>query len=199
MGWGGARQGAGRPKAKIPKKYRGIRLTDDEWDFVKEAVKQYRQEETTEQKAAPAPGIQEKTRQDNNGVGLLAHLEALYHQEYTWLREYTKYLKGGYDKYTLEEINLQRELIQLQIVTLLPHLNHFTFSYEVQMACSPKGKAYINASQISEINKDIEIEAWQEPDRLDYTEENIKLTKMYKALQQEREKIKELEHRIHDL
>ena len=39
MSWGGARTGAGRKKAEIPKKIRGMRLTDDEWAFLKDALK----------------------------------------------------------------------------------------------------------------------------------------------------------------
>ena len=207
MGWGGAREGAGRPKAKIQKKYRGIRLTDEEWAFVKDVVKKYRQGEMAEPKAALAPSIPEKPRQEAptivyqgySGAGLLAHLEELYQQEYDWLLEYEKYLKSDYyDKHSLEEINLQRELIRLQIVALLPHLNRFTFDYEVKRACSPKGKAYISASQIPDIDKDIEIKAWQEPDELDYHKENVKLAKTYRALRQEREKVKELERHVND-
>ena len=207
MGWGGAREGAGRPKAEIQKKYRGIRLTDDEWTFVKDALKKYRSGETVEAKAAPAPSVPEKPRQEAptivyqgySGAGLLAHLEELYQQEYDWLLEYEKYLKSDYyDKHSLEEINLQRELIRLQIVALLPHLNRFHFDYDVQRACSPKGKACISASKIPDIDKDIIIKVWQEPDELDYHEENVKLAKIYRALQQELEKAKELERHVND-
>lgn len=41
--WGGARAGAGRPKIENnPSKMRSMRLTDEEYDFVRWAVKQYR-------------------------------------------------------------------------------------------------------------------------------------------------------------
>lgn len=41
--WGGARAGAGRPKIENnPNKMRSMRLTDEEYDFVRWAVKQYR-------------------------------------------------------------------------------------------------------------------------------------------------------------
>ena len=41
--WGGARPGAGRPKKVCStNKMRSLRLTDEEYDFVRWAVKQYR-------------------------------------------------------------------------------------------------------------------------------------------------------------
>ena len=207
MGWGGARNGAGRKKQEINKKMRGFRLTDDEWAFMKEALAKYRKGEAMEPKNAPAPSVSEPPQQEAttivyqgySGAGLLAHLEELYSQEYDWLQEYKKYLKSDYyDKHTLEEIQLQRELIHLQIVALLPHLNHFHFDYDVQLACSPKGEAYISASKVPDIDKDIEIKAWQEPDGLDYHEENLRLAKMYRELKTEQEKVRELERKQND-
>lgn len=207
MGWGGARNGAGRKKNEVNKKMRGFRLTDDEWAFMKEVLAKYRKGEAMEPKAASASSASEPPQQEANtivyqgysGAGLLAHLEELYNQEYGWLQEYKKYLKSDrYEKHTLEEINLQRELIRLQIVALLPHLNHFKFDYDVQMACSPKGKAHISASKIPDIDKDIEIKAWQEPDGLDYHEENLRLAQMYRELRNEREKVRELERKQND-
>lgn len=41
-GSGGRRQGAGRPKLGATSKMRSMRLTNDEYDFVRWAVKQYR-------------------------------------------------------------------------------------------------------------------------------------------------------------
>lgn len=207
MGWGGARNGAGRKKKEVNKKMRGFRLTDEEWAFMKDTLAKYRKGETMEQKVFPAPNLSEYPKHESSaivyqgysGAGLLAHLEELYSQEYGWLQEYKKYLKSDYyDKHTLEEINLQRELIRLQIVALLPHLNHFKFDYAVQMACSPKGKAYISASKIPDIDKDIEIKAWQEPDGLDYHEENLKLARMHQALEDERKTVRELERHAND-
>ena len=207
MGRGGARKGAGRKKSAIEKKMCTFRLTEDERAFMKDALAKYRKGEAMQQKPAPAPHVSEPPQheattivyQGYSGAGLLAHLEDLYSQEYGWLQEYKKYLKSDYyDKHTLDEINLQRELIYLQIVALLPHLNRFKFDYDVQRACSPKGKAYISASKIPDIDKDIEIKAWQEPDGLDYHEENLRLAKMYRELKNEREKVRELERQQND-
>ena len=207
MGRGGARKGAGRKKSAIEKKMCTFRLTEDERAFMKDALAKYRKGEQMQLKASPAPIVAEPPQheaptivyQGYSGAGLLAHLEELYSQEYGWLQEYKKYLKSDYyDKHTLDEINLQRELIRLQIVALLPHLNHFKFDYDVQLACSPKGKAYISASKVPDIDKDIEIKAWQEPDGLDYHEENLRLAKMYRELKNEREKVRELERQQND-
>lgn len=207
MSRGGARKGAGRKKSAIEKKMCTFRLTEDERAFMKDALAKYRKGEAMQSKPAPAPNVSELPRheattivyQGYSGAGLLAHLEDLYSQEYGWLQEYKKYLKSDYyDKHTLDEINLQRELIRLQIVALLPHLNHFHFDYDVKLACSPKGKAYISASKIPDIDKDIEIKAWQEPDGLDYQEENLRLAKMYRELNTEREKVRELERKQND-
>ena len=207
MGRGGARKGAGRKKSAIEKKMCTFRLTEDERAFMKDALAKYRKGEQMQLKASPAPIVAEPPQheaptivyQGYSGAGLLAHLEELYSQEYGWLQEYKKYLKSDYyDKHTLDEINLQRELIRLQIVALLPHLNHFHFDYDVQLACSPKGKAYISASKIPDIAKDIEIKAWKEPDGLDYQEENLRLAKMYRELKTEREKVREMERKQND-
>ena len=207
MSRGGARKGAGRKKSTIEKKMCTFRLTEDERVFMKDALAKYRQGETIEPKTATALNVSEPSHnepptivyQGYSGAGLLAHLEDLYSQEYCWLQEYKKYLKSDYyDKHTLEEIKLQRELIYLQIVALLPHLNRLKFDYDVQRACSPKGKAYISASKIPDIDKDIEIKAWQEPDGLDYHEENMRLAKMYRELKNEREKVRDLERQQND-
>ena len=207
MSRGGARKGAGRKKSAIEKKMCTFRLTEDERAFMKDALAKYRKGEAMQPKPAPAPIVAEPPQHESptivyqgySGAGLLAHLEELYSQEYGWLQEYKKYLKSDYyDKHTLDEINLQRELIRLQIVALLPHLNHFHFDYDVQLACSPKGKAYISASKIPDIDKDIEIKAWQESDGLDYQEENLRLAKMYRELNTEREKVRELERKQND-
>ena len=41
--WGGARAGSGRPKIENnPSKMRSMRLTNEEYDFVRWAVKQFR-------------------------------------------------------------------------------------------------------------------------------------------------------------
>ena len=53
MSWGGAREGAGRKKAEIPKKIRGMRVTDDEWAFLKNALDMYRSGKMEASVAAP--------------------------------------------------------------------------------------------------------------------------------------------------
>ena len=63
MGWGGARDGAGRKKQEIKKKMRGFRLTDDEWAFMKDALAKYRKGEAMEPKTAPAPSVSEPLQQ----------------------------------------------------------------------------------------------------------------------------------------
>lgn len=204
MGRGGAREGAGRKKAVIPKKIRGMRLTDDEWAFVKEAVKKFREGDKDLVEVAPAHEMPQETAptviyQGFSGAGLLAHLEELYQQEYGWLLEYAKYLKSDYyDKYTPDEIRLQRELIRLQIVALAPHLQNVNFSYDVKRDCSPRGVACISASKINDVDKDIKVKAWQEPDGLDLQEESLRLLKTYRELEEMREKVKELERHVND-
>ena len=204
MSWGGARTGAGRKKAEIPKKIRGMRLTDDEWAFLKDALKKYRSGEI---EASEIPSVQVSSHQEApsisyqgiSGASLLAHLEELYQQEYGWLLEYEKYLKSDYyEKYTPDEIKLQRELIRLQIEALLPHLQKVDFSYDVKLSCSPKGIAYITASNFQDIGTDIKIKAWQEPDNIDFQETNLQLLKTYRELMKERERVKELERHVND-
>ena len=206
MGWGGTRAGAGRKKAEIPKKIRGFRLTDDEWEFMKGALNKYRKGENVEAVASPTPSIPEQPREEfaivyqgYSGAGLLAHLEELFIQEYGWLLEYEKCLKSdNYDKYTPDEIQLQCELIRLQIVTLVPHLNRFTFDYDVMRECSLKGKAHISVARGLDVSKDIEIKAWQEADGLDYQEENLRLARTYRDLRKQRDKVRELEKHVND-
>jgi hypothetical protein len=77
-------------------------------------------------------------------------------------------------------------------------LNHFNFDYDVKRACSPKRKVCISASQIPDIEKNIEITAWPEPDGLDYHEENLRLARIYRDVQKERETVRELERKQND-
>lgn len=204
MGRGGAREGAGRKKSIIQKKIRGIRLTDDEWAFVKEAVKRFRNGENDVVEAALADELPQEAAsmvvyQGFSGVGLLAHLEELYQQEYGWLLEYAKYLKSDYyDKYTLDEIRVQRELIRLQIVALAPHLQNVDFSYDVKRDCSPRCVACISVTKIHDVDNDIKVKAWQEPVGLDLQEEKIRLMRTYRELEEMREKIKDLERHVND-
>lgn len=53
MGWGGARDGAGRKKQEINKKMRGFRLTDEEWAFMKGALDKYRKGEKMDANGSP--------------------------------------------------------------------------------------------------------------------------------------------------
>ena len=203
MSWGGAREGAGRKKAEIPKKIRGMRVTDDEWVFLKDALKKYRNGEQEASDGSPLHEYHNETPsicyQGESGASLLAHLEELYQQDYGWLLEYEKYLKSDYyEKYTPDEIKLQRELLRLQIVTLLPHLQKLNFSYEVKLSCSPKGVAYITASNFQDLGKDIKVKAWQEPDEIDFQEANLQLLKTYREVMKERERVKELERHLND-
>ena len=204
MGRGGAREGAGRKKAVIPKKIRGMRLTDDEWSFVKEAVKKFRNGENDVVEGATADDLPQEAAsmvvyEGFSGAGLLAHLEELYQQEYGWLLEYAKYLKSDYyDKYTPDEIRLQRELIRLQIVALAPHLQNVNFSYDVKRDCSPRGVACISATKLHDVDKDIKVKAWQEPDGLDLQEEKLRIMRTFRELEDMRTKIKELERHQYD-
>lgn len=204
MGRGGAREGAGRKKSIIQKKIRGIRLTDDEWAFVKEAVKRFRNGENDVVEAATADELPQEAAsmvvyQGFSGAGLLAHLEELYQQEYGWLLEYAKYLKSDYYyKYTPDEIRVQRELIRLQIVALAPHLQNVDFSYDVKRDCSPRSVACISVTKIHDVDNDIKVKAWQEPVGLDLQEEKIRLMRTYRELEEMREKIKDLERHVND-
>lgn len=147
----------------------------------------------------PSESVNTVIYQGFSGVGLMAHLEEFYQQEYGWLLEYAKYLKNYYyDKYTPDEIRLQRELIRLQIVALAPHLQYVNFSYDVKGDCSPRGVASISASKIHDVDKDIKVKAWQEPDGLDLQEESLRLLKTYRELEEMRAKIKELERHQND-
>ncbi|MDO4178345.1 MAG: hypothetical protein Q4D21_04055 [Phascolarctobacterium sp.] len=40
--WGGAREGAGRPKLGKTSKMRSLRMTDEEYDLVRQWLKEYR-------------------------------------------------------------------------------------------------------------------------------------------------------------
>lgn len=206
MAWGGARAGAGRPKSEIPKKYRGIRLTDDEWAFVKEAVKKYRNGEKDVANDAVVTEIpvmsQQKSSsliyQEESGASLLAHLESLYQQRYYWMKEYEAYLQDeSYDKYKVEEIKIQGELLGLQIVTLIPHLNRLVFNDKVKMSWAHNDvAAAISTSKIPEIGKDIVIEAWNEPRDLDYSKTNLRLRQIYDKLGALHEKVRRLKVKL---
>lgn len=197
MGWGGARKGAGRPKADIPKKFHGIRLTDDEWDFVKAAVKKYRDDErdTTKEKQPERKILPFRfTHTDYDTTTLLAHLEYLYREEVMWMKKKERALKDDYyDGPTESDINLYLSLIRLQIFTLLPHLESLHFDHEVKQACSSTSSITISQSDLSDITEDIKISAWQNPKNLEYEYVNGKLAETYGELRQLKNRIWKME------
>ncbi len=205
MSWGGARKGAGRKKSEIAKKMRGFRLTDEEWEFMKEALNKYRNGNDAEEPASQLSKDFTQVQQPNptatkQGASLLAHLEHLYKEQYKWLLEYRDYLKDeSYQKHTLEEITLHQEMIHLQILTLIPHLQRLNFSEEVKLACSPLEVAFIHPVDISEIgkNNDFYVKSWKEPENLTYNEVNSSLVKSFEAIKWLNLEIKELEKKLH--
>ena len=190
MSRGGARKGAGRKKSAIEKKMCTFRLTEDERAFMKEALNKYRNGSAD---AAPAnqPGNDNlQVRQSNlppedQGASLLAHLEDLFKQQYRWLLEYRDYMKDeNYDKYTLDEISLHQEMVHLQKLTLLPHLQKLKFSERVKSACSLYDVASIHPVVLSGIKKkdELYIYPWKKQETLDYNEVNKSLDKTFEAL-----------------
>ena len=159
MGRGGARKGAGRKKSEIEKKMCTFRLTEDERAFMKEALNKYRNGSADEAPAKQPSNDSLQVRQSNStnedqGASLLAHLEDLFKQQYKWLLEYRDYMKDeNYDKYTLDEISLHQEMVHLQKLTLLPHLQKLNFSERVKSACSLFDVAFIHPVALSGIKK----------------------------------------------
>ena len=205
MSRGGARKGAGRKKSAIEKKMCTFRLTEDERAFMKEALNKYRNGSAD---AAPAnqPGNDNfQVRQSNlppedQGASLLAHLEDLFKQQYRWLLEYRDYMKDeNYDKYTLDEISLHQEMVHLQKLTLLPHLQKLQFSERVKSACSLFDATIIHPVIISDIKKKDElfVYPWKKQETLDYDEVNKSLDKTFEALSLLELEVKALEKKSH--
>ena len=90
----------------------------------------------------------------------------------------------NYDKYTLDEISLHQEMVHLQKLTLLPHLQKLKFSERVKSACSLFDATIIHPVIISDIKKKDElfVYPWQKQETLDYDEVNKSLDKTFEAL-----------------
>lgn len=215
MSKGGARKGAGRKKSGIVKKVRGFRLTDQEWAFMKKSLSEFRKGNKNNienvinvEDAGERAGIVKHHRQGgifNNelGAGLLAHLENLYKQQYGWLLEYREYLKDeNYNKYSLDEIKLHQQIVNLQILTLVPHLQKLSFSAEVKLACSHLDVSIINPIDISETRKDsdILIKPWKGVEKapvMDYDKVNGSLAYTFENLRLLQLEVKGLEKQLH--
>ena len=205
MSWGGARKGAGRKKSEIEKKMCTFRLTEDEWAFMKEALNKYRNSSADETPAKQPSNDSLQVRQSNynnedQGASLLAHLEDLFKQQYRWLLEYRDYMKDeNYDKYTLDEISLHQEMVHLQKLTLLPHLQKLKFSERVKSACSLFDATIIHPVIISDIKKKDElfVYPWKKQETLDYDEVNKSLDKTFEALSLLELEVKALEKKSH--
>ena len=205
MGRGGARKGAGRKKSEIEKKMCTFRLTEDERAFMKEALNKYRNGRADEAPAKLPSNDSLQVRQLNStnedqGASLLAHLEDLFKQQYRWLLEYRDYMKDeNYDKYTLDEISLHQEMVHLQKLTLLPHLQKLKFSERVKSACSLFDATIIHPVIISDIKKKDElfVYPWKKQETLDYDEVNKSLDKTFEALSLLELEVKALEKKSH--
>ena len=214
MSRGGARKGAGRKKSGIAKKVRGFRLTEQEWAFMKKSLNEFRKGNKNNienvidvEDAGERAGVVKHPRQGgsfNNelGAGLLAHLENLYKQQYGWLLEYREYLKNeNYNKYSLDEIKLHQQIVNLQILTLVPHLQKLSFCYEVKKACSSIDAVVIQFANDSDIKhpNDIFVKPWKwaENDVVDYDKVNQHLANTFENIKLLQWQIKELERHLH--
>ena len=214
MSRGGARKGAGRKKSDIVKKVRGFRLTEQEWAFMKKSLNEFRKGNKNNienvidvEDAGGRAGVVKHPRQGgsfNNelGAGLLAHLENLYKQQYGWLLEYREYLKNeNYNKYSLDEIKLHQQIVNLQILTLVPHLQKLSFCYEVKKACSSIDAVVIQFANDSDIKhpNDIFVKPWKwaENDVVDYDKVNQHLANTFENIKLLQWQIKELERHLH--
>ena len=205
MGRGGARKGAGRKKSAIEKKMCTFRLTEDERAFMKDALNKYRNGRADEALAKQPSNDSLQIRQststnEDQGASLLAHLEDLFKQQYRWLLEYRDYMKDeNYDKYTLDEISLHQEMVHLQKLTLLPHLQKLKFSERVKSACSLYDVAFIHPVALSGVKQknELYVYPWKEQETLDYNEVNKSLDKTFEALSLLELEVKALEKKFH--
>lgn len=205
MSRGGARKGAGRKKSGITKKIRAFRLTEQEWLYMKDSLYKFRQgnksnnEMTSEIDRKIKTNMLTKDSINKQTTGLLAHLEALYKQQYGWLLEYRNYLRNeSYDKYTLEEIKLHREIINLQILTLVPHLQKINFCYEAKMACSSMKGTFIHREY--SLENDIFVKKWgqiENAEILEYDNVNRTLADTFESLKLLQWEVKEIESQLH--
>ena len=130
----------------------------------------------------------------------LIYVEDLFKQQYRWLLEYRDYMKDeNYDKYTLDEISLHQEMVHLQKLTLLPHLQKLKFSERVKSACSLYDVASIHPVVLSGIKQknELYVYPWKEQETLDYNEVNKSLDKTFEALSLLELEVKALEKKFH--
>lgn len=173
-----------------------FRLTEDERAFMKEALNKYRNSSADETPAKQPSNDSMQVQQSNSthddqGASLLAHLEDLFKQQYRWLLEYRDYMKDeNYDKYTLDEISLHQEMVNLQ---------KLKFSERVKSSCSLFDVASIHSVALSGIKKrnELYVYPWKEQETLDYNEVNKSLDKIFEALSLLELEVKALEKKFH--
>ena len=191
MKWGGNRNGAGRKKSQAERKKHSIRLSDDEWHYLTGALDNYRQYGAS--KNSLKQQFRDMTDNDTNGAATLAHMEDLLSQLIIWYTEYAKYLSAErYKKYTVDEIKTQIDLLWLQVMTLLPHLNRYGYSIEVKDALAASNHMTIDRKQLQGFSRDYAMQAWSVPDELDYHEYNLRLLGTYRFLKSKQESVSRL-------
>ena len=91
MTWGGERSGAGRKRLVPVKRVRTMRLLDDEWEYLRKVLEDYRESRGIEASAAGNANIGQSVRQtkrDADGAALMEHMENLMGQLVHWYIEY---------------------------------------------------------------------------------------------------------------
>ena len=195
--WGGARPGAGRKAASIPKKQRNFRLTDEEYQFVKQALQRHRHDLDVPE-PTPIYHVESKDQssyENPDHATILAHLEDLQNQYINWQNEYCKWIRdANYDKHDPAYIKLMMQTISLQILTLQPHLLNISYDY---MASHDYNKRQVTSLYLSEFNAtlpNVEVKAWKTPaEGIDYQTTNLHIALNHKLIRKNLEKITKLE------
>lgn len=192
MTWGGERSGAGRKRLVPVKRVRTMRLLDDEWEYLRKVLEDYRESRGIEASAAGNANIGQSVRQtkrDADGAALMEHMENLMGQLVHWYIEYKKnFSVENEKKYTQEEIRMRIDLLRLQIMTLAPHLSRHRYAAEVERdACTREECLVMRSQRFLGVFHDLCVTAWKEPKRLDCHEANMRLLGTYRIMKRKQE------------
>ena len=117
--------------------------------------------------------------------------------DYRWQLEYEKYLKDeSYDRHTIEEIRLQRMILAIQKVALVPHLMKVDFASSLKSAYTMERVASISGETFPGVGKDILVKPWKAPKEIDFDKTHLSLIKISRELDLQCRKVMDLERKL---
>ena len=172
--WGGHREGAGRKKLAVKREQHNIRLTREEYAHIRQALADYRAGKNSplERKTVRADAYAKRSEQSERltHAMLLAHLNALLKKRCELLEAHMHYLQDEqYQGPGPAELAAQDALLKVQILALVPHINRFQHTVELDGLMQEK-----TVEVKMKNNSKYQVMSWSVPDAADFDQENLR-------------------------